>query len=68
MCQALCWLLLYTYLIPSLHNYCPVFIREDLELGVDKVCEVVPSSANPSQVQHSPFLRSPSELGRRLQN
>lgn len=46
MCQALCWLLLYTYLISSLHNYCPVFIREDLELGVDKVCEVVPSSAN----------------------
>lgn len=37
------------------------FTREDLELGVDKGCEVVPSSANPSQAQHLPLLRSPSE-------
>ena len=50
MCQALCWLLLYTYVISSLYNYCPVFTREDPELGVDKGCKVVPSLANPPEV------------------
>lgn len=57
MCQALCWLPFYTH--TSFHPYTITVLFhswEDLELGVDKGCEVVPSSANPSQAQHLPLL------------